>query len=113
MDEQNFKLNGRNLDEGSRQNLDEFKENEWAGALAHNVDTLQKAMQTPFLFVVAVNPTDGSFEYFVKSSKPRVSEILMKHFGAVWNEKIVPEVNETEPKIVTNKGPLIIIPGER
>jgi hypothetical protein len=113
MEETKPKLNGQNLDDSKLESFTEgeFPNTDYAFCLAANVTVLHQAMKTPFLFVVAVNPQDGSFEYCVKSSKPRVSEILMKHFQAVWNDKVVPEVNAAEPKIVTPKGPLIIVPG--
>jgi hypothetical protein len=113
MDEINEKIEGQNCDELTPEKLEELMndpKNGFSVALAANSTILQTAMETPFIFVVAVDPRDGAFQYVVKSDKPHVSEILMKHFGEAWNKKIVPEVRAKEPRILTNR-PLIIMPG--
>lgn len=111
------KLEGQNVDEQTVESIAELAAlmsepgNEFKVALAANVITMKEAMQTPFVFVVAVDPRDGSFQYVTKSDKPHVSESLIKHFGDVWNEKIVPEVREKQPRVVVDDRPLIVIPG--
>jgi hypothetical protein len=118
MDEQDPKLEGQNMDEQTVETIAELAElmsqpgNEFKVALAANVITMKEAMQTPFVFVVAVNPLDGSFQYVTKSDRPHVSDSLMKHFGEIWNEKIVPEVREQQPRVVVDNRPLIVIPGK-
>lgn len=116
-EEKDPKIDGQNLDEKTVEQIAELAAlmsepgNEFRVALAANIITLKEAMQTPFIFVVAVDPRDGSFEYVTKSDKPHVSESIMKHFGKLWNETIVPEVREAQPRIVTEDRPLIVIPG--
>lgn len=105
-------IKGRNLDEITPEQLEAEVQNDPFGvALGANIISLKAAMQSPFMFVVAVNPTDGSFQYAVQSDKPHVSECILKHFGRLWNETIVPEVREKEPRVVVDDRPLIIVPG--
>lgn len=105
-------IKGRNLDEMTPEQLEaEMGKDPFGVALGANIITLKEAMQSPFMFVVAVNPSDGSFQYAVKSNRPHVSETILKHFGNLWNETIVPEVREKEPRVVVDDRPLIIVPG--
>lgn len=116
-EEQDPKLEGQDLDEQTVDTIAELAAamsepgSEFKFALAANVITMKAAMQTPFVFVVAVDPRDGTFQYATKSDKPHVSDAIMKYFGEIWNDKIVPEVREKQPRVVVDDRPLIVIPG--
>lgn len=106
-------IKGMNLDEMTPEELEKRVQKDPFGvALGANIITLKEAMQSPFMFVVAVNPSDGSFQFAVKSDKEHVSDSILKHFGKLWNETIVPEVREKEPRVVVDDRPLIVIPGK-
>jgi hypothetical protein len=102
-------IKGRNLDEMTPEQLEkEIGKDPFGVALGANIITLKEAMQSPFMFVVAVNPSDGSFQYAVKSDRPHVSETILKHFGELWNNVIVPEVRDKEPRVVLIDTPITI-----
>jgi hypothetical protein len=106
-------IKGMNLDNMTYEDFKKrVQQDPFGVALGANIVTLKEAMQSPFIFVVAVNPSDGSFQFAVKSDKEHLSDSILKHFGKLWNETIVPEVREKEPRVVIDDRPLIVIPGK-
>lgn len=86
--------------------LDELErgESSWMGALAVNTVQMKQALSTPFIFVMAVNPEDGSFQISTQSERPDVADVIAVEFGKIWQEKIVPLANAQASRIVRPDG---------
>ena len=65
-------------------------ESPWLQCLGVNICQLKAALETPFIFVVAVNPEDGSFQIASQSDRQDVADMMTQEFGAIMEEKIVP-----------------------
>lgn len=86
-------------------------ENSWMGALAVNTVQMKQALATPFIFVMAVNPEDGSFQISTQSERPDVADVIAVEFGKIWQEKIVPLANAQASRIVRPDGrPFMTVP---
>lgn len=75
-----------------QQLIDELSrgDNPWMGAFAVNAVQLKAALQTPFIFVVAVRPDDGSFQIASHSDRQDIADTIAEEFSKIWQEKIVP-----------------------
>jgi hypothetical protein len=82
----------------------ELKPESWAAVLAMNTGGMQQALQTPFLFVIAVNPEDGQFQISTKSERPDVAAVLAEEFGKIWETKVIPMVQAQASPIVRPDG---------
>jgi hypothetical protein len=90
-------------------------ESPWIQCLGVNICQLKEALETPFIFVVAVNPEDGSFQIASQSERQDVADMMREHFGAILEEKIVPAMSAIAPtetsRIVRPDGRPYKIPG--
>lgn len=86
-------------------------ENTFEGVMVINTMHLQELLGTPYIFVAAVDPSNGKIQVSSNSTRPDVAKLMAETFSKAWREAVEPLMMGEPSRIVKPDGmPFHIVP---